>query len=121
MSYSIYLCDAVTGNVLHSDTKHQIKGGTYAVGGTDELWIDVTTNYYKIFCMPEVFGSVGIHFLNNKMAADTIKPLEKAIQNLKDDTDPDYWKPTEGNAKSALISLLALAKLRPDGIWSVLC
>lgn len=34
-----------------------------------------------------------------------------------DDVDTDYWKPTEGNAKRALLQLLAMAKIRPDGIW----
>ena len=36
---------------------------------------------------------------------------------LKDDKTENYWEPTEGNAKAALIQLLALAKMRPDGIW----
>jgi hypothetical protein len=40
-----------------------------------------------------------------------------AIAKLNDDVDQNYWKPTEGNAKKALTQLLALAKMRPDGVW----
>ena len=36
---------------------------------------------------------------------------------LGDDVDDDYWKPTEGNAKRALYGLLAMAQMRPDGVW----
>lgn len=43
--------------------------------------------------------------------------FEKAIAGLNNDTDPDYWKATEGNAKRPLYQLLALAKMRPDGVW----
>jgi hypothetical protein len=50
--------------------------------------------------------------------ADSIPILEKAIAQLGDDVDEDYWEPTEGNAKRALSQLLALAKMRPDGVWT---
>ena len=43
--------------------------------------------------------------------------LKKAIDMLADDVEEDYWKPTRGNAKRALCGLLALAQLRPDGVW----
>ena len=39
--------------------------------------------------------------------------------NNKDYADEDYWKATEGNAKSALCGLLAFAQMRPDGVWKV--
>lgn len=42
-----------------------------------------------------------------------------AIAELHDDVDPDYWKATEGNAKRALLQLLAMARMRPDGVWLV--
>ena len=41
----------------------------------------------------------------------------KAAAALGDDIDPDYWTPTEGNAKRPLLQLIAMAKMRPDGIW----
>lgn len=28
------------------------------------------------------------------------------------------WEPTEGNAKRALLQLLAMARMRPDGVWN---
>ena len=36
---------------------------------------------------------------------------------LGDDVSSNYWEPTEGNAKAALLKLIALAEMRPDGIW----
>jgi hypothetical protein len=50
--------------------------------------------------------------------ADSISILETAAVALNDDVHPDYWLATEGNAKRPLLQLLAMAKLRPDGIWS---
>ena len=50
--------------------------------------------------------------------AESIPVLEKAIAPLGDDVDDDYWKSTEGNAKQALLQLVALAKMRPDGVWN---
>jgi hypothetical protein len=29
----------------------------------------------------------------------------------------DYWEATEGNAKRALLQLMALSRMRPDGVW----
>lgn len=49
--------------------------------------------------------------------AESIPVLQKAIAALSDDVNPDYWEPTEGNAKRALCGLLAFAQLRPDGVW----
>jgi hypothetical protein len=49
--------------------------------------------------------------------ADSIPLLDQAIDNLADDKTGDYWEPTEGNAKAALIQLKTLAKMRPDGVW----
>ncbi|MCL2427438.1 MAG: hypothetical protein FWD05_14020 [Oscillospiraceae bacterium] len=49
--------------------------------------------------------------------AKSIKVLDEAVQKLGDDVCSDYWEPTEGNAKAALLKLIALAEMRPDGIW----
>ena len=52
MSYDITLNDPVTGEVIEFDYPHQIRGGTYAMGGTTEAWINVTshsrTHYYRV-------------------------------------------------------------------------
>ncbi len=36
-----YLNDPVTGEVLQLDSAHQMTGGTYALGGTMECWLNV--------------------------------------------------------------------------------
>lgn len=45
MSYDITLNDRVTGETLHVNNPHFMTGGTYAVGGTTELWLNITYNY----------------------------------------------------------------------------
>lgn len=115
MSYDIYLKDPVTRDVIEVDTPHQMAGGTYALGGTKELWLNVTYNYANHFY--NTMGEKGIRTIYGMSGAESIPILENAINQLGDDVDPDYWKSTEGNAKRALLQLLAMAKIRPDGIW----
>lgn len=117
MSYDITLCDPVTGDVFYCDTMHQIRGGTYAAGGTQEMWLNITYNYADIFYRSNVLGEKGIRTIYGLTGAESIPVLKNAIAVLKDDVDPDYWKATEGNAKRALCGLLAFAQMRPDGIW----
>ena len=117
MSYDITLNDPVTNETLTADFSHQIAGGTYALGGTQELWLNVTWNYSKFYNRPEVFGENGIRTIYGMTGAESIPVLKKAIAALGDDVDPDYWAQTEGNAKKALCGLLAFAQMRPDGIW----
>lgn len=116
MSYDIYLTDPVTHETLEADAKHFMTGGTYAVGGTRELWLNVTYNYAQHFYRvldPEK----GIRAIYGMTGAESIPVLEGAAAKLGDDVDPDYWEPAEGNAKRALLKLAALARMRPDGVW----
>lgn len=115
MSYDIYLKDAETGEVLELDEPHALRGGTYELGGTTECWLNVTYNYAKHFY--RVLGDEGIRGLYGKTGEDTIPILDKAIAELGDDIDDDYWAATEGNAKQALINLWMLAKAEPEGVW----
>jgi hypothetical protein len=115
MSYDINLCDPVTMEVLELDTPHQMIGGTYAVGGTTQCSLNITYNYSKIYY--NVLGEGGIRSIYGISGADSIPILQGAINKLKNDASNNYWEPTEGNAKRALLQLIALAKLRPDGIW----
>jgi hypothetical protein len=118
MSYDISLCDPVTHKPLKADSTHFIAGGMRAMGGTKELWLNVTYNYSQFYYRPEVFGEGGIRSIYGKTGAESIPMLEKAISALGDDVDDsDYWNATEGNAKRALYGLLAFAKMRPDGVW----
>ena len=121
MSYDISLTCPVTGEVLELDEPHQMKGGTYAVGGTRDAALNITYNYaehfYRVF-LDIQFSKAGIRSIYGMTGAESIPVLQMAITKLKDDVDTDYWKPTEGNAKKALTQLLALAKMRPDGVWA---
>lgn len=47
MSYDIELACPVSGQVLELDEPHQMRGGKYAIGGTRELELNITYNYYK--------------------------------------------------------------------------
>ena len=124
MSWDFDLCDPVTKKVLETEEKHEIKGGTYCVGGTTEMALNVTYNYSDIINKKMKVLGIGdkheyAYYLNGKTGVETIEPLKKIIASLKDDVDEDYWKPTEGNAKRALCGLLAFAQMKPDGVWRV--
>lgn len=118
MSYDISLCDPVTHETLEVDDTHFVAGGTRSIGGTKELWLNITYNYGMYFRRDDVLGRKGIRSIYGKTGAESIPMLEKAISALGDDIDDsDYWHATEGNAKRVLCGLLAFAKMRPDGVW----
>lgn len=115
MSYDVSLRHPITNEVLHTNSPHFMTGGTYAIGGTTELWLNITYNYGDIY--ERVLGENGIRTIYGMSGAESIPVLQKAIDQLGDDVDDDYWKPTEGNAKIALIQLKVMAEMRPDGKW----
>ena len=137
MSYDIELCDPVTKETLHAKFKHEMTGGTYAIGGTDELWLNITWNYAEWYYKPGVFAatkeeSKGIRTIYGMSGAESICVLQNAInalQSMTEDIDEDsrrrceeqgvtgYWMPTRSNAIKPLYQLLAMAMMRPDGIW----
>mgnify|MGYP000864133812 CR=1 FL=1 len=122
MSYDINLLDPIAKNVIKINDVHFLRGGTYKLGGSTELSLNMTYNYSKILhqvLQPESTPSrekSGIRSLYGMTALEAIPILEAAISNLKDDFDQDYWKPTEGNTKRALNNLLTMCKMRPDAI-----
>jgi hypothetical protein len=116
MSYDIELLDPVSKKRIEFDRPHQMKGGTYACGGTRQAWLNVTYNYSKHFY--KVLGEKGIRSIYGITGAESIPILNEAINKLKDNVDGDYWKATEGNAKEALFQLVAMATMRPDGVWN---
>ena len=122
MSYDINLLDPITKEVIEINDAHFLRGGTYQMGGSKELTLNITYNYSKIFhrvIQPKNTPSeykTGIRSLYGITALEAIPILEAAISNLKDDVDEDYWKATEGNAKRALNNLLTMCKMRPDAI-----
>ena len=189
MSYDISLKDPVTKKTIELSEPHFMRGGTYALGGTKELWINVTYNYgpyyYEAtdkdprFAHDEVScyyadgtkGPIeteyGIRGIYGKTGAESIPMLEDMIRRITEkyqkdgewietertkarwydengnevedpfhmilqgknvtkeeytvmvsegDTD-DYWEATAVNAIKPLHQLIAMAKMRPDGVW----
>lgn len=115
MSYDIRLCDPVTHEALQTDVHHDMRGGTYAMGGTTGLWLNVTYNYGKHYY--RVLGDKGIRTIYGMTGAESIPVLEAAAAKLSDEVSDDYWEATEGNAKRPLLQLAAMARMRPDGVW----
>ncbi len=115
MSYDIYLDDPVTRTTLKLDKPHFMRGGTYAIDGEIECHLNITYNYFHYFT---AIGDKGIRTIYGMTGSASIPLLKAVAEKLGNDVDPDYWKPTEGNAKCALLQLVALAEMRPDGIWS---
>ena len=132
MSYDISLVDPVTRETLVTDTPHQMRGGTYAIGGTDEMWLNITYNYGRWYRKDYAFGENGIRSINGLSGAESIPVLKKAIAGLEESKEelPEeeidqclkqgvsgYWMPTKENAIRPLYQLLAMAQMRPDGMW----
>ena len=137
MSYDISLIDPVSKETLCAEFEHEMTGGTYAVGGTKELWLNVTYNYADWYYKPGVFGptkeeSKGIRTIYGMSGSESIPVLQKAISALKamdeDISDEErrqceeqgvtgYWMPTRDNAIRPLYQLVAMAMIRPDGVW----
>ena len=116
MSYDINLVDPVTRETLTIKEPHMLQGGTYAIGGTTELWLNVTYNYGDHFRMA-FEDEEGIRKIYGMTGAESILVLEAAAEKLKDNVSSNYWDATEGNAKRAILQLRAMAMMRPDGIW----
>lgn len=135
MSWDISLINPVTRETIHFDKPHQMQGGTYALGGTTEAWLNVTYNYSRWYYRPDVFDKEnGIRLIDGMLAGDSIPVLEKAITALEEMTDelPDtervemeasgatgYWLPTRENAIVPLYQLLLMAQMKPDAMWEV--
>lgn len=86
------------------------EGGTQILGGNTEAGLNVTYNYGKHFD----FGA-----LNLRTASETIEELQSAVNRFGLITDPDYWKPIEGNIGHACNILLSWARQFPTYIWKV--
>ncbi len=115
MSWDCTLVDPTTQEHLEATNAHMLQGGTYAVGGTKELTLNVTYNYGKIY--RRVLGGEGLNDLSGKTGFDSMAWLLEGASQLKNDTSSDYWEATEGNAKTALCQLVLLAQQAPDGVW----
>jgi hypothetical protein len=110
MSYDVRF--EIGGELVVLDERHQFGGGTFAVGGTNEAWLNITYNYGGHF-RATLGHDDGIRSLYGKTAAELIPVLERAVAELGTERDDDYWAPTKGNAGAALSDLLGIARLAP--------
>lgn len=81
MSYDISLTEPVTGKTVHFDIPHQMNGGTYAMGGTKEAWINITWNYARWYYRDDVFRKDGIRKIYGMSGADNIPVLKKRLNH----------------------------------------
>jgi len=116
MSYDIRLCDPVTNETIELTYRHYKIRGTCKDGGKNEAWLNITCNYSPHFYRI-IDEDKGIRAIYGMTGAQSIKILSEAVSKLGDDTCSNYWEPTEGNAKAALLKLIELAEMHPDGIW----
>ena len=104
MSYDLQFdCGPIVG--------HGISGGTHAVGGTTEPWLNITYNYGSFF--RQHWPDKGIRALYGKTAEQVVAELDRVIRRMKGMPSADYWEATEGNARAALVNLRRLALLCP--------
>lgn len=120
MSYDIRLHDPVSREPIELEAKHFMRGGTYAIDGTSEAWLNITYNYSKFYY--EVEPEKGISSVYGKTGAESIPVLQNMIDQIikkypKLETSENYWNAASGNAIKPLHQLIAMAKMRPDGVW----
>jgi hypothetical protein len=116
MSYDIYLKDPVINETIELNEPHFMRGATYKLDGDTKLYLNITYNYAEYY-YKTIDKEKGIRKLYGITGLESIPILEKAINQLGNDVDEDYYEPTEGNAKRPLVQLLTMAKMCPYGIW----
>lgn len=107
MSYDVSVVDTDGNEVVLSSTNVE-QGGTYAIGGTRDAWLNITYNYSEFF--RKQLGSDGIYRLDGMKPEEALPLVENAVDNMVGERDADYWAKTEGNAKAALTSLGKILK-----------
>ena len=106
MSYDIRI-KRKDGTVVELRERHTIIGGTYALGGTTEAWLNVTYNYGRIF--RRLLGEEGIRVIYGMNIKDARSILANAAASLGNaEPDADYWKACDGNVRKAILSLIEL-------------
>lgn len=140
MGWDVTLCEPGTKEAILFDHPHEMRGSTYAVGGTREAWLAITYNYSQWYRKKGVFPDTddedraGLNFIGGMSGSEAIPVLENAIRALEsmdeDLTDKEieeiksrgctgYWMPSRKNAIKPLYQLLAMARMRPDGVFDV--
>ena len=113
MSYDIELKDPVMGETINFDNPHQMRGGTYQVGGSTEAWINITYNYSGYYYDatendPRFFGktkndypeeeprNLGIRGIYGKTGAESIPMLRDMIRRITEKYSKDgEWITTD--------------------------
>jgi len=109
MSYWVYVqkdgatCDSAWS---HSD------GGTYVVGGTAEMALNVTYNYGKL--LAEVLPG-GLRGLYGKEVKEALPLLKVGVEKLVGEPSENYWEACPGNARKVLERLVQWAQEAPAG------
>ena len=80
MSYDIYLRDPITNETLGLDEPHQMRGGTYPIGGESRTHFNITYNYAPI--LRRVLGPAGVRTIYGMTGAESLPLLEAAIDQL---------------------------------------
>jgi hypothetical protein len=115
MSYDIELKDPKTGEVITFEEPHDIRGGTYAIGGSPKAWVNITYNYSPFF-YKHICPEKGIRALYGKTGAEAVNILLPVIRKLGNLRSENYWDATPGNAGAALTDLLVLCLSAPHAI-----
>lgn len=114
MSYTIQLVDSKTRQVL--ELNYEFKPWYTKHDEREPCILSITYNYSEYYRM--AFNDpLGIRCLYGISGKESIPLLEMAISKLPNNTDPNYWAATGGNAKRPLKRLLKMAKQRLEGIW----
>ena len=118
MSYDIKFCKGEEVCILPFPPPH---GGTYCVNENyRKAWLNITYNYAEIYYKHGLSITKlekperGIRVLEGKAASGCVRILTSVIPKMGNETDSDYWKATEGNAKKALVNLLSIAVVMPS-------
>ena len=110
------------GDTVQFTAPHDLRGGTYQMGGTQKAWLNITWNYSAYFRI--LFGDEGIRALYGKTAQQVALVITEALPKLSDakvSQEPCgchrsadcYWAITPENARKALQDLRSLAELSP--------
>jgi len=121
MSYDIDILDD-QGNQMTVPEPHQLRGGTYQVGGSTELHLNITYNYAPYFY--EAFGEKGIRELYGKKVVDTVQAIAHAIVEITGMThiEDRLKRETEERAQAAQGTLalkigIPKPEWKPDDYW----
>ena len=93
------------------DKPQNLRGGTYAVGGTTEAWLNITYNYAQYY---SGLGAEGLRSLHERPIAEVRQVVSDTMNKLGTNRTEDYWESTAGNAGAALRNLLVLFALCSD-------